>query len=57
MGNGIMHTILYDTETTGLLQPEAKGLQAQPYIIEFYGVRIDDDFKYILLFLLNFQNK
>ena len=39
-----MTTILFDTETTGLLQPSINELKAQPYIVEFYAVKIDDDF-------------
>lgn len=39
-----MTTILFDTETTGLLQPSINDISAQPYIVEFYAVKIDDDF-------------
>jgi DNA polymerase III alpha subunit (gram-positive type) len=38
-----MKTILFDTETTGLLKPDPCRLEDQPYITEFYGVKIDDD--------------
>lgn len=37
-------TILFDTETTGLLVPEINELAAQPYIVDFYAVKIDEDF-------------
>lgn len=40
-------TILFDTETTGLLVPEINELSAQPYIVDFYAVKIDDDFNII----------
>jgi len=35
--------IFIDFETTGLLEPKAKGAAAQPYAIEFYGVVYTDD--------------
>lgn len=38
---------LYDTETTGLLKPNATDVSEQPEIIEFYGVQIDEDFNII----------
>lgn len=41
------HTILFDTETTGLLVPEINELSAQPYIVDFYAIKIDDDFNVI----------
>lgn len=34
--------IIFDTETTGLLEPIANNLKNQPHITEFYGVKIDD---------------
>ena len=37
--------ILFDTETTGLPKPSAAPLDKQPYIIEYYGVKIDNDFQ------------
>ena len=47
--------IVIDLETTGLLMPEASDLKEQPYIIEFAGVKLDDDLKEIdsLEFLVN----
>ena len=36
--------IVFDTETTGLLKPRAAGIESQPYIIEFYGVALNEDF-------------
>ncbi len=39
-----MEIVLFDTETTGLLQPENSALNMQPKIIEFYGVRLNEDF-------------
>lgn len=38
-------TILFDTETTGLLKPSANSLDEQPYIIEIACVKIDEDFQ------------
>lgn len=38
-----MYTIIYDTETTGLLKAEGTELILQPHIIEFYGIKIDND--------------
>ena len=40
-------TILFDTETTGLLAPEANDLDAQPYITEIYCVKIDEEFNLV----------
>jgi len=37
-----MKTVLFDNETTGLLRPSPAPITEQPYIIEFYGVAIDD---------------
>ena len=34
-----MGTIILDTETTGLIKPDANSLEAQPEIIEFFGVK------------------
>ena len=42
-----MITVVFDTETTGLLVPEAQDLDAQPEIIEIYCAKIDDDFNLI----------
>lgn len=42
-----MSMIFFDTETTGLLVPEINDLSAQPYIVEMYAVKTDDDFKII----------
>lgn len=39
-----MEIIVFDTETTGLLQPENSDLTMQPKIIEFYGVKLDEEF-------------
>ena len=35
--------IVFDTETTGLLEPEARPLSQQPYIIELAAVKVDDE--------------
>jgi DNA polymerase III alpha subunit (gram-positive type) len=35
--------IIWDTETTGLLKPEALGAAAQPRIIDFAGIKIDNE--------------
>ena len=34
-----MGIIIFDTETTGLIKPDANNLKDQPYITEFYGVK------------------
>lgn len=39
-----MEMVIFDTETTGLLQPENSDLTMQPKIIEFYGVRLNEEF-------------
>jgi DNA polymerase III epsilon subunit-like protein len=39
-----MNRILIDTETTGLAKPTPCLLEDQPYIIEMYAVKIDDEF-------------
>lgn len=36
-----------DTETTGLLRPSATELWLQPFIIEFYACKFDEDFDII----------
>ena len=35
-----MGIIIFDTETTGLIKPDANELNKQPYITEFYGINI-----------------
>jgi len=40
-----MNIVIFDTETTGLLQPENSDLTMQPKIIEFYGVKINEEFE------------
>lgn len=35
--------IIFDTETTGLIQNVAKPLAQQPQIIEFYAMKLDDE--------------
>lgn len=37
--------VVFDTETTGLLNPSLSQLSAQPYIIDFYAARIERDGK------------
>ena len=39
-----MPTLLFDTETTGLLKPNNIILERQPKIIEFYGILLDKNF-------------
>ena len=39
-----MEIVIFDTETTGLLQPINSELSMQPKIIEFYGVRLNEEF-------------
>ena len=36
--------LAFDTETTGLLRPSATDLYLQPYIIEIYVCKFDDEF-------------
>jgi DNA polymerase-3 subunit alpha len=38
-------SLIFDTETTGLLQPKISPLEKQPSIISFYGVVIDEEGK------------
>lgn len=38
-----MITVIFDTETTGLLKPKASPLSAQPEIIEIYCMKIKED--------------
>lgn len=40
-----MEIVIWDTETTGLLLPDNSPLEDQPKIIEFYGVRINEEFQ------------
>lgn len=40
-----MNIVIFDTETTGLLQPENSDLTMQPKIIEFYGVKLNEEFE------------
>lgn len=40
-----MKIVIFDTETTGLLKPDNSPLEAQPKIIEFYGVAVNEDFE------------
>jgi len=39
--------IIFDTETTGLDAPLATKIESQPYITEFYAVRLTKDFEFI----------
>ncbi len=40
-----MNIVVFDTETTGLLKPESADISKQPYITEFYGVKINEEFQ------------
>ena len=40
-----MEFVIYDTETTGLLKPNAVNTKEQPSIIEFYGCVVDENFE------------
>lgn len=42
------YSIVYDTETTGLLLPDAAALKDQPQIIEFGIVKLDAKYKEVL---------
>ncbi len=42
-----MNIIIFDTETTGLLLPEPADIKKQPYIIEFYGCKINENFDFL----------
>ena len=42
-----MHKVVFDTETTGLIKPDVNDINEQPYIAEFYAVKIDEDFNLI----------
>ena len=37
-----MKIIIFDTETTGLIKPDANNIEDQPYITEFFGTRFTD---------------
>jgi len=39
--------LFIDTETTGLLKPDAVALGLQPYITELYAVKLTDDLEFI----------
>lgn len=39
----MIRTLVFDTETTGLLAPRISPIEKQPSIISFYGVVIDDE--------------
>lgn len=38
-----MDTIIFDTETTGLIKPSECDIEKQPYIIEFYAIKLNSD--------------
>ncbi len=38
-----MKILVFDTETTGLLQPSIVPIEKQPHIIEFFGLSIDEN--------------
>ena len=42
-----MNTIIFDTETTGLIKPSANDVKDQPYITEIYCLKIDSEGKII----------
>lgn len=42
-----MHTIIFDTETTGLLKPSANSVDEQPEIVELYAVKINEDWEMV----------
>lgn len=42
-----MQIAIYDTETTGLLKPNAVNVKEQPYIAEFYGCVINENFELV----------
>ena len=37
-----MSIIVFDTETTGLLAPGAAALEHQPYLVEFFGIKLNE---------------
>jgi DNA polymerase III epsilon subunit-like protein len=42
-----MEITIYDTETTGLLLPDNAPVEKQPKIIEFYAVKLNENFEII----------
>jgi len=50
-----MKTLVWDTETTGLLQPSIVPLEKQPSIISLYGSMIDDEGNVLESIDLNFN--
>jgi len=42
-----MTTIIFDTETTGLLKPDPVDIAEQPYITEIFCLKVDDDLNVI----------
>lgn len=42
-----MITIVFDTETTGLIKPQEVDIKKQPYITEIYCAKLDGDFNII----------
>jgi DNA polymerase III epsilon subunit-like protein len=42
-----MRTIIFDTETTGLIKNSVAALNLQPHIIEFYGCVLGDDMEIV----------
>jgi DNA polymerase III epsilon subunit-like protein len=39
-----MITVVFDTETTGLLKPSANHVDEQPEIVELYACKLDDEY-------------
>jgi DNA polymerase III epsilon subunit-like protein len=39
--------IIFDLETTGLLKPELAELGLQPYMTEFYGIKVTREFEFV----------
>jgi DNA polymerase III epsilon subunit family exonuclease len=39
--------VLFDTETTGLIKPEANDVNDQPYITEIFCAKIDDEYNLV----------
>ena len=42
-----MSIIVFDCETTGLLAPIAAGVEHQPHLIDFYGIKLNSDLEAI----------
>ncbi len=40
-----MEICIFDTETTGLIKPSPASLEKQPFITEFYGCVVNEDFE------------